>query len=83
VIHLSTLTTQQLVNTPVPEPAAFERNGFDALCQLAFFWRTLRLYRIVARDNPTSEQALRSDIVVSDSMVRTASRLFPTVSTFG
>ncbi|OJT00159.1 hypothetical protein BEE62_08715 [Marinobacter nauticus] len=43
VIHFSTLTTQQLVNTPVPEPAAFERNGFDALRQLALFWRTLRL----------------------------------------
>jgi len=43
VIHLSTLTTQQLMNTPVPEPATFERNGFDALCQFTLLGRTLRL----------------------------------------
>ncbi|EMP54250.1 hypothetical protein MSNKSG1_16766 [Marinobacter santoriniensis NKSG1] len=43
VIHLSTLTTQQLVDAPVPEPTTFERNGFDALCQLTLLWRALRL----------------------------------------
>ena len=43
VIHLSTLTTQQLMNTPVPEPTTFESNGFDAFCQITLLWRALRL----------------------------------------